>query len=1168
MATVRRKNDVKFSVMTSLVFTVSLYFVLTQLQAAAAGILHLDPCKHNDTCQHIMKCHPDQNKCVCPASEYYFDSFTKQCEPGGKLDITNSKCVGHIDSISCSLSQNDSLSIIYELLVDSSGQMQRFSQGRANIPNLSPGTQYFVKIRSSINNFGQDYAKNRSSGIIVWTKPAEAGPVTSVKVTKRPDAPANFSYDITFNASRGNVSKYVFKIDKQKYQLDKPKVSNVTLRAGTKYDCNITSFNGNNDTSNVIKSLTTPPEKSSEVRNLNVTPEPCSTSVTWHSPEYPNGNISHYQLNLKALDTNDRCEWNCTPSANCTQFESSASDQGSGVNCSTEDFSSGGDVFSVRLPDLKPNTNYNVMITAVNDVGLGLTQSEKFETPIAAVNVSNIRLSSVRDSTSADPRTGRIKLKISWDSNTSLGIISYNVEIRKARSRNSNEFVYDQNRTGIIDRETEFDDVLAHWHYTAHIQTVSCKGENNAISSSPIITAENNPGKVQNLQVVQNEIEATNVSVTFDCLEEAELNGTIDKYVIKVTALNDTQDKEFRLLPNSCGNPNNLKTLVVGKQYEFAVKAESQNYSGEYSEPKNLTAVPRKPLLAKKYPIVTDIINPKSAGAAINVEVCVACIRDSSQGNVVHTGLIVCVFGDQSNCGNSFGDQSNSESNNFTDFITWKKSRETGFKKPYRTTSDDWTNNLKMMDGAYMSFNVGVDSNCDNYPEDNYCNGLLPGGKDVFISVVVCTTAGCGRLEAGKVYVSEKPEKSIDATAITLSILAILVFICIIAVLVTRRFFPWTWKWLVKRPADNEPGIPEKRPVKMRDFEEHMKKLHKDSDLLLQGEFEDIKTICMTFKNSHNEAQREANRVKNRFVDILPYDHSRVKLNVQPEDEETNDFINANYIPGYNSVREYIATQGPMNCTIPDFWCMIWEQKCLIIVMVSDLQENGRLKVDQYWPENLHESVIFENVAVEMTNFSQLNKYIIRSFKLSKGAETRKVTQYFLPGWCDFSANLTFSDVLELAKLMRQEITPDASGPITVHCSAGVGRTGTFIALDYFSQFVDQHSLDDEIDIYEYVLKMRRNRPRMVQAEIQYIFIYDAVNEMIKKKMQMEQERLYDEVESDGNANLTERKKNEENTYVEIQLNDEKCVYNNGGFESDNSNTDAEQTVLKQATEP
>ncbi|GFO09045.1 receptor-type tyrosine-protein phosphatase beta [Plakobranchus ocellatus] len=356
--------------------------------------------------------------------------------------------------------------------------------------------------------------------------------------------------------------------------------------------------------------------------------------------------------------------------------------------------------------------------------------------------------------------------------------------------------------------------------------------------------------------------------------------------------------------------------------------------------------------------------------------------------------------------------------------------------------------------------------------------------------------------------------------------------------------------------VDPGPSVRKERPINIRRFGEALATYHKDANLCFQDDFEDIKKLSSDLKHASDEAKREENRVKNRYVNILPYDFSRVKLSILSDEHETMDFINANYIPGFNSVREYIATQGPMYCTIPDFWRMMWEQNSKIIVMLSDLQEAGKRKVDLYWPENLNEPINYGNIVVEMTNFSQLNKYTIRNFKISWGEnEPRRVTHFFLAGWMDFSANLKYSDVLEFAKLVRQEATPANSGPIVVHCSAGVGRTGTFIALDYFMQHLDRYGLDFEIDIFSYVMRMRYHRPSMVQAETQYVFIYDALYEVIKQKLKEEEERMYDNNVRPGS-----------NVYVNVPLpSEEESIYLNMNGQS---NSDNSHVYENQAFEP
>ncbi|XP_041353987.1 tyrosine-protein phosphatase 10D-like [Gigantopelta aegis] len=385
-----------------------------------------------------------------------------------------------------------------------------------------------------------------------------------------------------------------------------------------------------------------------------------------------------------------------------------------------------------------------------------------------------------------------------------------------------------------------------------------------------------------------------------------------------------------------------------------------------------------------------------------------------------------------------------------------------------------------------------------------FCNGPLPAGRKYVVVVFACTKGGCK--EGIGVRFKTKPEaESPIALIVGLAVagVVILVLVVVVVVLIRRR-----------RPHSRPPSetsssgeelfdIEKERPVKMIEFNNHIADLHKDSNLRFSQEYEDLKALSPNSPMIHSEM--DGNRVKNRYVNILPFDHSRVKLLPLEEDPDngvdTSDYINANFIPGYKGPREYIATQGPMTGTIADFWRMIWEQHSTLIVMLSDLQEKGRPKVDQYWPPNPLEPVNYGEIVVELTSVSQLNKFIIRIFKLTLGKEDRLVRQYFIPGWEDYSANLTPEDVISFIQTIRKEIHPAADcGPVVVHCSAGVGRSGTFIALDVFQQWVDDHQLNEELDVFEFVLKMRNNRPHMVQTEKQYIFIHDTLNVMIEKR--------------------------------------------------------------------
>ncbi|XP_025098527.1 receptor-type tyrosine-protein phosphatase H-like isoform X2 [Pomacea canaliculata] len=329
------------------------------------------------------------------------------------------------------------------------------------------------------------------------------------------------------------------------------------------------------------------------------------------------------------------------------------------------------------------------------------------------------------------------------------------------------------------------------------------------------------------------------------------------------------------------------------------------------------------------------------------------------------------------------------------------------------------------------------------------------------------------------------------------------VVILVIAIIIAVALFVVFWKrrnqqWCKARTRYRSTKLPRKR-MKMKYFAQYLALLHKDSGLLFQEQFEELqKNSPRTY--SFDAALADENKIKNRYVNIVPYDHTRVKLTVDSE-VGGSDFINASYVPGYSSPREYIATQGPLASTADDFWRMIWEQKSGVIVMLSDLQEKGRRKVDKYWPDEANSPERFGDITVELTSVTTCRNYTIRHFKISEDTqEERMVLQFFIPGWEDHGANLSPDDFLGFIQAVRLEART-REGPITVHCSAGVGRTGTFIALDFLMQFAEENNIDEEVDIYNLVLNMRHSRPSMVQSEKQYIFIHDVLKIIIDRKM-------------------------------------------------------------------
>uniref|UniRef100_A0A3B1K4P1 Protein tyrosine phosphatase receptor type O n=1 Tax=Astyanax mexicanus TaxID=7994 RepID=A0A3B1K4P1_ASTMX len=285
-------------------------------------------------------------------------------------------------------------------------------------------------------------------------------------------------------------------------------------------------------------------------------------------------------------------------------------------------------------------------------------------------------------------------------------------------------------------------------------------------------------------------------------------------------------------------------------------------------------------------------------------------------------------------------------------------------------------------------------------------------------------------------------------------------------------------------------------PVQLDDFEAYIKDMSKDSAYKFSLQFEELKSVGLDL--SHDAADLPVNRPKNRYTNILPYDFSRVKL-ISMHNDEGSDYINANYIPGYKSPREYIATQGPLPETRNDFWKMVLQQNSHVIVMLTQCNERRRVKCDHYWPFT-DEPVSYGEITVEMLSESESPEWTIRNFRLGYADETQDVLHFNYTSWPDHGVPTVnaIESILQFVQLVRQQVNR-TKGPVIVHCSAGVGRTGTFIALDRLMQHIREH---EYADILGMVSEMRSHRLSMVQTEEQYVFIHQCVLLMWKKKKQ------------------------------------------------------------------
>ncbi|XP_029470476.1 receptor-type tyrosine-protein phosphatase S isoform X13 [Rhinatrema bivittatum] len=279
-------------------------------------------------------------------------------------------------------------------------------------------------------------------------------------------------------------------------------------------------------------------------------------------------------------------------------------------------------------------------------------------------------------------------------------------------------------------------------------------------------------------------------------------------------------------------------------------------------------------------------------------------------------------------------------------------------------------------------------------------------------------------------------------------------------------------------------------PIPIAELAEHTEHLKANDNLKLSQEYESIDP-GQQFTWEHSNL--EVNKPKNRYANVIAYDHSRVIL-LPIEGIVGSDYINANYIDGYRKQNAYIATQGALPETFGDFWRMVWEQRSATIVMMTKLEEKSRIKCDQYWPSRGTDT--YGMIQVTLLDTIELATFCVRTFSLHKqngSSEKREVRQFQFTAWPDHGVPEYPTPFLAFLRRVKTCNPPDA-GPIVVHCSAGVGRTGCFIVIDAMLERIKH---EKTVDIYGHVTLMRSQRNYMVQTEDQYSFIHDALLEAV-----------------------------------------------------------------------
>ncbi|XP_048511505.1 receptor-type tyrosine-protein phosphatase eta isoform X2 [Athalia rosae] len=609
------------------------------------------------------------------------------------------------------------------------------------------------------------------------------------------------------------------------------------------------------------------------------------------------------------------------------------------------------------------------------------------------------------------------------------------------------------------------------------------------------------PGVVNNVSYI-NTTNANDSNVLDTLLSwelPCKLNGKIENFVVSVNGTrNGFENHVFNEIYNVSADVNNDErfTLNLGElraeynyTFEIAAKVEGISAYGPSSScnviyPAGIPVAPADWYMAKIK------IDPHKAERSSSTALVVLPLFEDTNGEIQFYAVTISEMGYNSPAESRF----DTTGGNWPSMISWQEAMSRSPIVTYQATAIRWHPNATNHIYDYGTLKavrimLGEDITCPRSSTSNsetvYCNGPLR--PDTWYQVRMRAFTNGGYRDSLAIVAKTEAEFNLGVTIGVVFGILFLGVITTMMLLVRRGVIQAIVRNFLHPSVPSSP-VPD--PFTRKKFELHCQELISNPGKL-NNEFQLLHTLSVDLQMSTNAASLQANKKKNRYMDILPYDISRVKLDILDNDPNT-DYINASFINGYSGAVEYIACQGPKEETTSDFWRMVFQYNIKIIVMVTQLVEKGKEKCYQYYP-NTRESFEYEDMTIRCSTQLDFESYRQRIITLQKGTVRRTIMHLHFKDWSDHGVPDDVHSMIHFCQKVRKQIDGNR-GIAVVHCSAGVGRTGTLIAIDILLQQIRDNK---KLDVFGTVYRLRQHRVNMVQTESQYAYIYNCTKQAL-----------------------------------------------------------------------